>query len=304
MGSNTLFGGVVIARTSLTVLALLSAPMLGAAYAQSELAGSWAARNTEDISRDSYPVDYIGLPLNEEGRTRALAYNESQLAMIERQCEGWPAFYYVQGPFGLKIWSDTDPVRGGVISYTIGAWEDRAPMTIWMDGRPHPGKYAEHTRGGFTTGRWEGTTLVATTTHMKAGFLRKNGPPSSDQATMTSRFFRHGDILTVLAVIEDPIYLAEAAIVSKSFQLSTAPISPIGPPCVTTFEGRPVGESVPHFTPEKNPFVDELTKMFNFPREAVLGYAETLYPEYRKKIKDTYVRPAPCKGNCGPQPAR
>jgi hypothetical protein len=73
---------------------------------------------------------------------------------------------------------------------------------------------------------------------------------------------------------------------------------------VTTFEGRPVGESVPHFTPEKNPFVDELTKMFNFPREAVLGYVETLYPEYRKKIKDTYVRPAPCKGNCGPQPAR
>ncbi|HET9361962.1 MAG TPA: hypothetical protein VFO58_19555, partial [Vicinamibacterales bacterium] len=263
MGSNTLFGGVVIARTSLAVLALLSAPMLGAAYAQSELAGSWAARNTEDISRDSYPVDYVGLPLNEEGRTRALAYNESQLAMIERQCEGWPAFYYVQGPFGLKIWSDTDPIRGGVISYTIGAWEDKAPMTIWMDGRPHPSKYAEHTRGGFSTGRWEGTTLVATTTHMKAGFLRKNGPPSSDQATMTSRFYRHGDILTVLVVIEDPIYLAEPALFSKSFQLSAAPVSPIGPPCVTTFEGRPVGESAPHFTPEKNPFVDELTKMFN-----------------------------------------
>ena len=55
---------------------------------------------------------------------------------------------------------------------------------------------------------------------MKAGFLRKNGPPSSDQATMTSRFYRHGDILTVLAVIEDPIYLAEPHIISKSFQLS------------------------------------------------------------------------------------
>ena len=58
--------------------------------------------------------------------------------MIERQCEGWPPFYFVQGPFGLKIWSDTDPVKGTTISYTIGAWEDRAPMTIWMDGRPHP----------------------------------------------------------------------------------------------------------------------------------------------------------------------
>ena len=58
--------------------------------------------------------------------------------MIERQCEGWPAFYFVQGPFGLKIWSDTEPVKGTTISFTIGAWEDRAPMTIWMDGRPHP----------------------------------------------------------------------------------------------------------------------------------------------------------------------
>ena len=58
---------------------------------------------------------------------------------------------------------------------------------------------------------------------MKAGFLRKNGPPSSDQATMTSRFWRHGDILTVLAVVDDPIYLAEPHIVTKSFQLATAP---------------------------------------------------------------------------------
>jgi hypothetical protein len=305
MGSNSVLSHVVIMRllpaTLLAVLVLGSpAPVL----AQAEIAGSWAARNTEDISRDSYPVDYLGLPLNEEGRTRALSYNESQLAMIERQCEGWPAFYFVQGPFGLKIWGDTDPVKGTTISYTIGAWEDRAPMTIWMDGRPHPSRYAEHTRSGFTTGRWEGTTLVASTTHMKAGFLRKNGPPSSDQATMTTRFFRHGDIMTVLAVIEDPIYLAEPTIVTKGFQLSAAPISPIGPPCVSGFEGRPVGDSVPHFLPEKNPFVDELTKMLRLPREAVLGNVETLYPEYRKKIKDSYVRPDPCKVNCGAAPAR
>jgi hypothetical protein len=303
MGSDTVRVNMVGVRSALALLALLAALDRNAS-AQAELAGSWAARNTEDISRDSYPVDYVGLPLNDEGRTRALSYNESQLAMIERQCEGWPAFYFVQGPFGLKIWSDTEPVKGTTISYTIGAWEDRAPMTIWMDGRPHPSRYAEHTRGGFTTGRWEGDTLVADTTHMKAGFIRKNGPPSSDQATMTSRFFRHGDILTVLVVIEDPIYLAEPEIVTKSFQLSTTPISPIGPPCVSGFEGRPPGESVPHFVPEQNPFVDELTKLFHIPREAVLGNPETLYPEYRKKIKGTYVRPEPCKRDCGAVPLR
>jgi hypothetical protein len=303
MGSNTMLVNVVARRTALALLVLLSAAR-GTAFAQFELSGSWAARNTEDISRDSYPVDYLGLPLNEEGRTRALTYNESQLAMIERQCEGWPQFYFVQGPFGLKIWSDTDPVRGGAISWTIGGWEDRAPMTIWMDGRPHPSNNAEHTRAGFTTGSWEGDTLVATTTHMKAGFLRKNGPPSSDQATMTSRFWRHGDVMTVLAVIEDPIYLAEPHIITKSFQLSATPMSPVGPPCVSGFEGRRPGESVPHFVPEKNPFVGELTALFHLPRAAVVGEVETLYPEYRKKINATYVPLEPCKRDCGAVPAR
>jgi len=121
---------------------------------------------------------------------------------------------------------------------------------------------------------------------------------------MTSRFYRHGDIMTVLVVIEDPIYLAEPHIITKSFQLSAAPISPIGPPCVSTFEGRPPGESVPHFVPEKNPFVDELTKKFGLPRDVVLGHRETLYPEYRKTIKDTYVAQPACARNCGPVPNR
>lgn len=290
MGPNTLLRDVVRLQAGLLLLLLLWAPVNRAAFAQAELAGSWAARNHEDLSGDGLPVDFTGIPLNDEGRTKALSYSESQLAMIERQCQGWPAFYFVQGPFGLKIWSDTDPIKGGVISYTIGAWEDRAPLTIWMDGRPHPSAYALHTRGGFTTGAWDGNTLVARTTHMKAGFIRKIGAPVSDQVTMTTRFFRHGDILTVLAVIEDPVYLAEPQILSKSFQASPTPVSPIGPPCVTTHEGRPVGESVPHYLPEENPFVGEMTARYGVPRDAVLGVPETLYPEYRKKFKATPSR--------------
>ena len=255
------------------------------ARAQSELTGSWAPLNTEDISNDTVPVDYMALPLNEEGRTRALSYSESQLGMIERQCEGWPAFYMVQGPFGLKIWNEVEPARGTVISYTIGAWEDKAPMVIWMDGRSHPSRYAEHTRGGFTTGRWEGNTLVARTTHMKAGFVRKNGPPSSDEATMTSRFFRHGDLLTVLSVIEDPYYLAEPQVLSKTFQFSPTELSAVGPPCISVFEGTALDAPAPHYLPEKNPFVGELTDKYGIPRDVILGYPETLYPEYRSKLK-------------------
>jgi hypothetical protein len=284
MGSHT-----VHRKVSSSVVAVFGAALLCVfsylpAAAQSELTGSWAARNHEFLAGDGLPVDFTGIPLNEEGQVRALSYSESQLSMVERQCQGWPAFYFVQGPFGLKIWSETDPLKGAVISYTIGAWEDRAPLTIWMDGRTHPSQYAEHTRAGFTTGKWEGNTLVAYTTHMKAGFLRKTGAPSSDQATMTTRFYRHGDILTVLAIIEDPIYLAEPWILSRSFQLSAAPLSPIGPPCITTEEAT-IRETAPHYLPEKNPFVDEMTAKYGVPRDAAIGKPETLYPEYKKKIR-------------------
>ena len=55
---------------------------------------------------------------------------------------------------------------------------------------------------------------------------------------------------------------------------------------------------------EGNPFVDELTKMFGLPRDVVLGRPETLYPEYRKTIKDTFVAQPPCTRNCGAPPPR
>src|SRR5262245_41997062 len=109
MGSNTMLYNLVSHRVTLALLLCLIASR--SVFAQAELAGSWAARNHEFLSGDGLPVDYTGIPLNEEGRTKALSYSESQLAMIERQCQGWPAFYFVQGPFGLKIWSETDPLK-------------------------------------------------------------------------------------------------------------------------------------------------------------------------------------------------
>ena len=299
-------------RTGLALVLVMTAAASRSASAQSELSGSWAARNHEDaLERAAGPhaVDYTGLPLNEDGRAKALSYSASQLAMIERQCALWPPFYLVLGPFGMKVWNETEPVNGTVTAWKLGAWEDRAPTTIWMDGRPRPSKNAPHERGGFTTGTWEGNMLVAYTTHMKAGVIRRNGAPSSDEATLTTRFIRHGDLLTFLAVLEDPIYLTEPEIITKNFQLDAAPISPVGPPCVPGYEGTSGDGSVPHYVPEKNPFVEELTNQYGIPRDAVLGGAETMYPEYRKKLKTAYVRPEKCPRNCGapappPAPAR
>jgi hypothetical protein len=244
------------------------------------------------------PVDYLGLALTDEGRARALSYDESQKSMIERQCQGWGAAYVVLGPFGLRVSTQTDPATNKVVSYTIDSWEDWNGLTIWMDGRPRPSAYALHTQEGFTTGRWEGGALAARTTHMKPGFIRKTGVPLTDQATIDWRFYRHGDVMTVVMIARDPVYLVEPEIVSKGFRLSPRPVD-YRTPCVPGYEGREPGDGVPHFAPNQNPFLDEFMQFYSLPREAVLGYPETLYPEYRKKIKATYVPPPPCKEACG-----
>ena len=80
--------------------------------------------------------------------------------------------------------------------------------------------------------------LVTRTTHMKASFIRKNGPPSSDRATMTNRFYRHGNFLTLVAVIEDPIYLSEPLIWTRDFQVSPTRLTPIAPPLYRRVRGN------------------------------------------------------------------
>ena len=163
----------------------------------------------------------------------------------------------------------------------------------WSNPRSRSYPNAPHTRAGFTTGHWEGNVLVARTTHMQVNFLRKTGVPLSDQATLTTRFHRHGDILTVLAIIEDPLHLAEPQMITKTFRHSPSAISPVGPACIAVFEGTTPGASVAHYAPEKNPFVDEMTRKFSVPQEAALGSPESLYPEYRKKMKAAAARSAP-----------
>ena len=44
---------------------------------------------------------------------------------------------------------------------------------------------------------------------------------------------------------------------------------------------------VPHYLPGKNPFIDEMDKIYGIPEEASLGGAETMYPAFRDKIKES-----------------
>lgn len=274
-------------------------------FAQIDLSGNWSARNSNQAldnppGLEPEPVDYQGIPLSDSGRAAALQSSDLQLSEPERICSFYPPSYLMLGPFGLKIWNQTDQPRDSTtVAWDIGGWEDRAPMTIWMDGRERPSKYAAHEMAGFVTGVWQDDVLKIYVTHMRAGIARRNLAPLSDQATMTAWFFRHGDELTVVARNVDPIYLSQPYMLTRVFKLVRAPPLPtVGQPCTQTDEGVAEG-AVPFYLPGKNPNLNDMTRQYGIPLDAVLGGAQTMYPQYRKRLRTEYVRPAKCVAGCG-----
>lgn len=229
--------------------------------------------------------DYLGLPINEHARQRALAWDASLLTLPEWQCRSHGADYIVRGPQSVRIWKEIAPVTRDLISWNA-EWS-RASETyreIFMDGRPHPPEWAPHTWRGFSTGRWEGNMLVITTTHLKESYVRRNGIPRSDWATLAEYVMRRGDVLTWVTIINDPVYLTEPMIRTTEYRLATN-LTPPPFPCDAVIEiPRPKG-AVPHVLPgTADPTVDFAAK-YGLPVEAARGGAETMYPEYRERIR-------------------
>ena len=211
-----------MAAAALIVVVMLSAVPV---VAQVDLTGTWQRVGQNDNGAAREPVDLLGMPLSADGRAKALSYDIAALSATERQCQMYPPMYAIVGPFPLQMTMVPDPITQKLLAWKIAGWGDRDETVIWMDGRPHPSKYAPHSHGGFTTGAWEGDTLTAVTTHFKLGDIKRHRGFSSDRATMTYRFNRHGDLLTVTGILEDPVYLAEPFVLTEVFRLTTNPNS-------------------------------------------------------------------------------
>ncbi len=256
------------------------------ASAQIELTGSYAPILYEDyIERGpgSDLGDFTGMPMTDEGRAKALLYTSNLPSTIERQCLAQAPWVGQYRPLGMRIWSDVDN-DDKVVAWKIEGDYLRDTLTIWMDGRPEPSPNALSTAAGFSTGKWEGDTLTVHTTHVKTTWIRRgNGIPASDQTTYWVHLTRHDDLLTVVTIQEDPIYLSEPHVVSRVFKFDP--------------RGNQGGRSM-HYLPGKNPEADFMTRTYNLPKEAALGYAESLYPEYRHTLKSLYTPPASCGRYC------
>jgi hypothetical protein len=280
------------------IVALVASYVLAAtpASAQVDLTGTWQRVAQNDNGASQEPVDLLGMPLSADGRAKALSYDIAALSATERQCQMYPPIYAIVGPFPLQISMVPEPITQKLLAWKIAGWGDRDETVIWMDGRPHPSKYAPHSHGGFTTGTWEGDTLTAVSTHFKLGDIKRHRGFSSDRATLTYRFNRHGDLLTVTGILEDPVYLAEPYVLTEIYRLTANTNSFPLTACEPIEELPSLHENpalVPHYLPGKHPAMNDMTKRYNIPLEAVVGGPETMYPEYRKTLKDKYVAPPP-----------
>ena len=259
------------------------------AFAHVDLSGGWAQRFHEDLpERGAGPDigDYLGLPINDAARLRADSWDAAKWTMPERQCEPHPADYGPRGPASMRISSTVDPVSQDVISWHTTLMWMLPHRTIYMDGRPRPSAYAQHTWQGFSTGEWEGDMLKVTTTHLKEGWLRRNGVPRSEKATLVEYFIRHGNYLTLVTVVKDPVYLTEPFVRTSNwvadpgFQLS--PFS-----CIPTVEIERARDEIPHHLPGANPYLTEFAVRHGLPVDAARGGAATMYPEYLARIGGT-----------------
>jgi hypothetical protein len=269
-------------RVAALVALLLAAPLC----AQVDFSGEWAPRFHEDQpERVPGPElgDYLGLPLNPAGRLRADSWNASLLTLPEWQCRPHSADYIWRGPSNLRIWKEVNPVTREVIAWHA-EWLRSIDRPIYMDGRPHPPANAPHTWAGFSTGKWEGDMLTTTVTHLKEGYLRRNGVARSEKATLTEHWIRHGDWLTIVTIVTDPVYLTEPFIRTTDYQLD---VHQNIPPylCEAVQEVERKKGDVPHHLPGKNPFLTEFPARFGLPEAAARGGAETMYPEFRTKMK-------------------
>jgi hypothetical protein len=260
------------------------------AFAQVDFTGVWNPRTgDEDLpERLAGPslVEFLGLPINDYARQWGLAYRPGRLSLPEHQCQVHVVHYIHRGPLQLRMWEERDPVTHTLIAIHefINTYEQK--RTIWMDGRGHPSPNAPHTWMGFSTGVWEGNMLTVTTTHIKQGWYRRENLPSSDEATTIEHFVRNGNIMTHISVTEDPIYLAEPLVKSEDFNLVVNPNNFTAFwPCEAIEEGQRPAGVVPHYLPGEHPYVSEYAATHDLPQEVTLGGPETMYPEYRERMR-------------------
>jgi hypothetical protein len=227
-----------------------------------DFTGYWVSVVTEDWRwRMVVPDkgDYVTIPLNADGRKVADAWDPAKDQSAGNQCRAYGAAAIMDVPGRLHIyWQDDNTLRidtdsgtqtrllhfGGSATeskapdwqgYSAARWGDDEPIVQRIAGGGPLGQggpeYEADVAGGFDGTQGERAKapkpparsyLHVTTTHMRPGYLHKNGVPYSADAKLDEYFnsFSYGGTtwLFVTSVVTDPQYLMEQYITHSHFK--------------------------------------------------------------------------------------
>jgi len=213
-------------KSCVAVLLLALAPAATAqkAAAPIDITGYWVSIVTEDWRyRMMTPAkgDFPSIPLNPQGVKTADEWDPAKDEAEGNQCRAYGAGGIMRVPGRLHVtWKDDTILKVEMDNgeqtrlFHFGALNLQAGGPTWQGVSFGQWEFA----GGRANGR--GGDLKVVTTHMKPGYLQKNGVPYSADAVVTEHFdLTHepdgSSWLIVTTLVDDPRYLA------RPFQRST-----------------------------------------------------------------------------------
>jgi hypothetical protein len=231
------------------------APQTAQQQAPADLTGWWVSVVTEDWRwRMVTPKkgDYASMPINDEGRRIADTWDGAKDEREGNACKAYGVAAIMRVPTRLHVtWQDDSALKietdagtqarilrfGGAGDSAMAepdrSWQGRSKANWELLGNVGVarGGGGQGANGGGGGGGGAANappaprfgSLQVVTDRMKAGYLRKNGVPYSENTIVTEYFDRHteknGDIwLTVTAIVEDPKYLTGPYITSSHFK--------------------------------------------------------------------------------------
>jgi hypothetical protein len=241
---------VRLSTTAATVLLLWGVAHPAALHAQRQ---GGAAPSPGPSARDSAPMDLTGywvayvtenwryrMVTPAKGEYRRIPVTPAALPLINawdpaaderagNQCKSYGAGNIMSVPGRLHItWQDADTLRIDTDAGTqtrLFRFRLREASAGQVSARAAaPGA---RTWQGESIATWEraagGGSLRGTTSNLRAGYLRKNGVPYSERATVSENFDLAplpdgGQLLLITTTVEDPVYLRAPYVVSPHFK--------------------------------------------------------------------------------------
>lgn len=193
------------------------------------VAGLWDLQK-DDASGDQCKAFGVGGIMRQPGRLRIAWQDETTLKLefdAGTQTRSLQ-FGRVNPPAGEKTWQGVSLAEWEGPGFVRGGEAPPGPGA-GPAGPPVPGGGGQGLRGGppprNAAAIRQGGSLKVVTTNFREGYLRKNGVPYSESASITEYFHRlpphpNGDVwLHVVTIVDDPKYLAAPFYTSTHFKL-------------------------------------------------------------------------------------